>query len=200
MATNQERNEISAGCRTQKCLVVHFVAGSLITSTVKDALSRTPRETLPATRVRVRPRDQPEPDLTTEEESLCCSACTMFLADGLPVVIHPDDSANAHHHSGSLARTAHSTVMVSIACLTAAVAIKLSLAFAHPRSVTCRAGLQARWCWAPPANTTGTTSTGNVGVHWRLSHPNLPGVVDRSFAWRSVKTRVRHSTSVLSLP
>ena len=46
----------------------HFVAESLITSTVKDALSRTPRETFPATRVRVRPRDQPEPDLTTEEE------------------------------------------------------------------------------------------------------------------------------------
>ena len=43
MATNQERNEISAGCRTQEqeCLVVvvaasetHFVAESLITSTV----------------------------------------------------------------------------------------------------------------------------------------------------------------------
>ena len=31
----------------------HFVAESLITSTVKDALSRTPRETFPATRVRV---------------------------------------------------------------------------------------------------------------------------------------------------
>ena len=31
-------------------------------------LSRTPRETFPATRVRVRPRYQPEPDLTTEEE------------------------------------------------------------------------------------------------------------------------------------
>ena len=46
----------------------HFVAQSLISSTVKDALSRTPRETFPATRVRVRPRDQPEPDLTTEEE------------------------------------------------------------------------------------------------------------------------------------
>ena len=46
----------------------HFVAESLITSTVKDALSRTPRETFPATRVRVRPRDQPESDLTTEEE------------------------------------------------------------------------------------------------------------------------------------
>ena len=46
----------------------HFVAESLITSTVKDALSRTPRETFPATRVRVRPRDQPEPDLTSEEE------------------------------------------------------------------------------------------------------------------------------------
>ena len=46
----------------------HFVAESLITSTVKDALSRTPRETFPATRVRFRPRDQPEPDLTTEEE------------------------------------------------------------------------------------------------------------------------------------
>ena len=46
----------------------HFVAESLITSTVKDALSRTPRETFPATRVRVRPRDQPEPDLTIEEE------------------------------------------------------------------------------------------------------------------------------------
>ena len=46
----------------------HFVAESLITSTVKDVLSRTPRETFPATRVRVRPRDQPEPDLTTEEE------------------------------------------------------------------------------------------------------------------------------------
>ena len=46
----------------------HFVAESVITSTVKDALSRTPRETFPATRVRVRPRDQPEPDLTTEEE------------------------------------------------------------------------------------------------------------------------------------
>ena len=52
------------------CLSVkrHFVAESLITSTVKDVLSRTPRETFPATRVRVRPRDQPEPDLTTEEE------------------------------------------------------------------------------------------------------------------------------------
>ena len=46
----------------------HFVAESLITSTVKDALSQTPRETFPATRVRIRPRDQPEPDLTTEEE------------------------------------------------------------------------------------------------------------------------------------
>ena len=46
----------------------HFLAESLITSTVKDALSRTPRETFPATRVRFRPRDQPEPDLTTEEE------------------------------------------------------------------------------------------------------------------------------------
>ena len=46
----------------------HFVAESLIASTVKDALSRTPRETFPATRVRVRPRDQPEPYLTTEEE------------------------------------------------------------------------------------------------------------------------------------
>ena len=34
----------------------HFVAESLITSTVKDALSRTPRETFPATRVRFRPR------------------------------------------------------------------------------------------------------------------------------------------------
>ena len=32
-----------------------IVAESLITSTVKDALSRTPRETFPATRVRVRP-------------------------------------------------------------------------------------------------------------------------------------------------
>ena len=31
----------------------HFVAESLITSTVKDTLSRTPRETFPATRVRV---------------------------------------------------------------------------------------------------------------------------------------------------
>ena len=65
MATNQEKNEISAGCRTQECLVVvvaasetHFVAQSLI----------TPRETFPATRVRIRPRDQPEPDLTTVEE------------------------------------------------------------------------------------------------------------------------------------
>ena len=46
----------------------HFVAESLITSTVKDALSRTPRETFLATRVRIRPRDEPEPDLTTEEE------------------------------------------------------------------------------------------------------------------------------------
>ena len=46
----------------------HFVAESLITSTVKDALSRAPRETCLATRVRVRPRDQPESDLTTEEE------------------------------------------------------------------------------------------------------------------------------------
>ena len=45
----------------------HFVAESLITSTVKDALSRTPREKFPATGVRIRPRDQPEPDLTTEE-------------------------------------------------------------------------------------------------------------------------------------
>ena len=75
MATNQEGNEISAGCRTQKCFVVviaasetHFAAESLITSTVKDTLSRTPRETFPATRVRVRPRDQPEPDLTTGKE------------------------------------------------------------------------------------------------------------------------------------
>ena len=45
----------------------HLVVESLITSTVKDALSRTPRETFPATRVRVRPRDQPEPDHKTEE-------------------------------------------------------------------------------------------------------------------------------------
>ena len=43
---------------------LHFIAESLITST----MSRAPREALPATRVRVRPRDQPEPDLTTEEE------------------------------------------------------------------------------------------------------------------------------------
>ena len=67
MATNQERNEISVGCRTQR-VKPHFVAESLITSTVKNAWSRTPRETFPATRVRVRPRDQPEPDLTTKEE------------------------------------------------------------------------------------------------------------------------------------
>ena len=46
----------------------HCIAESLITSTIKNALSRAPREAGPATRVRVRPRDQPEPDLTTEEE------------------------------------------------------------------------------------------------------------------------------------
>ena len=46
----------------------HFIAESLITSTIKNALSRALREAFPATRVRVRPRDQPEPDLTTEEE------------------------------------------------------------------------------------------------------------------------------------
>ena len=60
-------DEISAGCRTYR-VKPHFVAESLITSTVTDALSRIPRETFPATRVRVRPRDQPEPDVTTEEE------------------------------------------------------------------------------------------------------------------------------------
>ena len=46
----------------------HFVAESLIASTVKDALSRTPRETFLATRIRARPRDRPEPDLLTEKE------------------------------------------------------------------------------------------------------------------------------------
>ena len=46
----------------------HFIAESLKTSTVTDALSRTPQEAFLATRVRVRPRDQPEPDVTTEEE------------------------------------------------------------------------------------------------------------------------------------
>ena len=58
----------SALLLSSQLVKLHFVAESLITSTVKDALSRTPRETFPATRVRVRPRDQPEPDLTTEEE------------------------------------------------------------------------------------------------------------------------------------
>ena len=98
VATNQERNEISAGCRTQKCFIVviaasetHFVAESLITSTVKDALSRTPRETFPATRVRVRPRDQPEPDLTTEEE-LRLSASLRQLHSNLG---HPSNHALA---------------------------------------------------------------------------------------------------------
>ena len=33
----------------------HFIAESLITSTIKNALSRAPREAFPATRVRVRP-------------------------------------------------------------------------------------------------------------------------------------------------
>ena len=42
----------------------HFIAESFITSTVKNALSRTPREAFPATRIRARPRDQPQPDLT----------------------------------------------------------------------------------------------------------------------------------------
>ena len=46
----------------------HFIAESLIASTIKNALSRAPREAFLATRVRVRHRDQPEPDLTTEEE------------------------------------------------------------------------------------------------------------------------------------
>ena len=58
----------SASLLSSQRVKPHFVAESLITSTVKDALSRTPRETFPATRVRIRPRDQPEPDLTTEEE------------------------------------------------------------------------------------------------------------------------------------
>ena len=63
----------------------HFVAESLITSTVKDALSRTPRETFLATRVRARPRDQPEPDLTTEEERrLIASLCQMHTNLGHP--------------------------------------------------------------------------------------------------------------------
>ena len=46
----------------------HFIAESLITSTVKNALSRTPRQALPATRIRARPRDLVEPHLTAEEE------------------------------------------------------------------------------------------------------------------------------------
>ena len=40
----------------------YFMAESLITSTIKNALSRAPREASPTTRVRVRPRDQPGPD------------------------------------------------------------------------------------------------------------------------------------------
>ena len=63
----------------------HFVAESLITSTVKDALSRTPRETLPATRVRIRPRDQPEPDLTTEEERRLIASLRQMHKSGSPL-------------------------------------------------------------------------------------------------------------------
>ena len=47
----------------------NFVAESLITTTVMDALSRTtPRQAFPATRVRARTRDQLEPELAAEEE------------------------------------------------------------------------------------------------------------------------------------
>ena len=46
----------------------HFIAESLITSTIKNAWSRAPRKAFPAMGVRVRPRDQPAPDLRTEEE------------------------------------------------------------------------------------------------------------------------------------
>ena len=45
----------------------HFIAESLIMSTVRNALSRTPREAFLATRIRARRREQPEPDLTEEE-------------------------------------------------------------------------------------------------------------------------------------
>ena len=69
----------------------HFVAESLITSTVQDALSRTPRETFPATRVRVRPRDQPDPDLTTEEERRLIAS----LRQMHPNLGHPSNHALA---------------------------------------------------------------------------------------------------------
>ena len=46
----------------------HFVAESLITTTVKNALSRTPRPAFPATRIRARPGDQLELELTAVEE------------------------------------------------------------------------------------------------------------------------------------
>ena len=69
----------------------HIVAESLITSTFKDALTRTPRETFPATRVRFRPRDQPEPDLTTEEERRLIAS----LRQVHPNLGHPSNHALA---------------------------------------------------------------------------------------------------------
>ena len=47
---------------------LHFTAESLVTSTVKNALSRTPRQALPASEYELDPETGQVPDLTAEEE------------------------------------------------------------------------------------------------------------------------------------
>ena len=75
----------------------HFIAERLITSTVKKALSRTPRQAFLATRIRARPRDQVELDLTTEEERrLIASLRHMHPNLGHPFKSHTCKSHTCH--------------------------------------------------------------------------------------------------------
>ena len=92
MAKSQEGNETSVGRWTQECIVVVITASeSLITSTFKNALSRAPREALLATRMRVRPRDQPGPDLTIEKERRLIASLRQMLTN----LGHPSNHALA---------------------------------------------------------------------------------------------------------
>ena len=82
----------SALLLSSKQVKSHFVAESLITSIVTDALSLTPLETFLATSVKVRPRDQPEPDLTTEEERRLIASLRQLMHTNLG---HPSNLALA---------------------------------------------------------------------------------------------------------
>ena len=75
------------GAKVARCCLC--VAESLVTTTLKDALSRTPRHL--AMRVRVRTRVQPEPELTAEEER----RLTASLRKRHTNVVHPSNHALA---------------------------------------------------------------------------------------------------------